>query len=100
MCDPGAALTVISRRLYDHLNTDNNPMPLRPYVGGDIMSCNLKIKVIGVAQINCCTISKEFSIKYVKMIVMENLSNFDCLMGRDLIAHIPRFSQPTEELRT
>ncbi len=99
LCDPGAALTVISRKLFETLNKAENPIPLRPYIGEPIMSCNKRIKVLGVIRINRCTLSTEFSVRHFKVIVMEDLARYDCIMGRDLIAKIPCFTNPIEELR-
>ena len=100
LCDPGAALTVISNSLYDRMNTEHEPMPLQPYLGGPISSCNLKIKVLGVVNVDRCTLSSDVSIRDTNMIVMENLPNHDCLMCRDVIVRVPSLSQPMEELRT
>jgi len=98
LCDPGAALTVISRKLFETLNKAENPIPLRPYIGEPIMSCNKRIKVLGVIRINRCTLSTEFSVRHLKVIVMEDLARYDCIMGRYL-AKIPCFTDPIEELR-
>ena len=99
LCDPGAALTVISSRLYERINTITKPIPLRPYIGQPLTSCNLKIKILGEVVLDRCTLSLDFSVKNIRMVVMENLTHYECLMGRDMIARIPIFSRPVEELR-
>mgnify|MGYP002629428306 CR=1 FL=1 len=44
LCDPGAAITVISRKVFNRINTLEHPVHLRPKVGGPVTSCKRKIK--------------------------------------------------------
>ena len=99
LCDPGAAITVISLEMYNRINTESKPLTLRPYSGEQITSCNLKIKALGEVYIKKCNLSSQINLRHTKMVVMDNLVRYDCLMGRDMIARISSFSKQVEVLR-
>lgn len=91
LCDPGATITLIHRKLYDKINKQDQPKPLRLYKGPNITSCNMEMKVLGVISY--------FSVKHDKIIVVDKLVGADCIVGRDLTARIPAIYKPLQEVR-
>ncbi len=100
LCDPGTHRTIISRNTYNKINSPEQPILLQRYTGGELSSCNKKLQVLGTIDIPNCTISSILSTKNVKMLVIEELVNYECIMGRDLIANIPEFRTQVNNLST
>ncbi len=86
LCDTGADLTVISRAVYERMNTPKEPVLLRVYSGPRIKSFDNKIsKVLGAVCVKKCAVAKDCVVKNAKVLVLEDIPQYKCIMGRDLI---------------
>jgi len=101
LCDTGADLTVISRAVYERMNTPKEPVLLRVYSGPRIKSFDNKIsKVLGAVCVKKCAVAKDCVVKNAKVLVLEDIPQYECIMGRDLINRIPRLNKASLELRS
>jgi hypothetical protein len=96
MVDTGAELTEINRMTFDN---KENPILLREYSGPRLCSVDGKLNVLGAINLNKCTIATDCTIFNAKMIVLDKIQQYDCLLGRDLIRRIPFLHRPTQSTK-
>ena len=100
LCDTGASRSVISKQLYDKLKCESPArVKMRPYVGVGVESINAKINIAGIVTIKSIKIYDEIKIYNTKLLILENLNQFDCILGRDILSLIPDINESMNNLR-
>jgi len=75
---------VISREVYERLNTQEQPTLLQKYKGPTLKSCSEEIQVLGEIVVSNCTISTTINLSQVKMIVVQTLVKYVKLFKKEI----------------
>ena len=85
-------------RIYKKLKYQKpGSIDIQPYIGVGLESINSQIKIAGIATIKSAKISNT-KINNIKLLVVDNLKQYDCILGRDMINMIPKLQQAMEQL--
>ncbi|CAF1141789.1 unnamed protein product, partial [Brachionus calyciflorus] len=88
--DTGASCTIINEPLYVKIKKEDPGTILEPYTGKPLWSCNKKLTVYGQICLRNCQITGD-CLKNVTVIVTNHKSQYECLLGRDLMKKVPNF---------
>ena len=91
---------MISRETFDKIRGEEPLTELEPYNGGTLRSASGPIEVCGTVQLRQCMMSEEQQASQPKIIVVKELANHDCLVGRDLMQQVPVLRDHLEQLRS
>ena len=85
-------------RIYKKLKYQKpGSIDIQPYIGVGLESINSQIKIAGIATIKSAKISNT-KINNIKLLVVDNLKQYDCILGRDMINMIPKLQEAMEQL--
>lgn len=99
MCDSGADLTIIDEKTF-LLIKRHDPDTVLESSNRKLTSVSGEIKVLGTLRLKRCLIAPEFDLKNTNILVTENVSGYQCLLGRDIIKRIPALKQKLEGIHT
>ncbi|RNA25566.1 hypothetical protein BpHYR1_005178 [Brachionus plicatilis] len=91
LCDSGERRSLISLKLFNIIKKHDPQTILETYTGKDLFSCSGKIKIFGFVFLKKFVISPEVIMKNVRLIVTENVTDHDFILGRDLVQKIQDF---------
>ncbi|RNA40662.1 hypothetical protein BpHYR1_018713 [Brachionus plicatilis] len=91
LCDSGARRSLISLKLLNIIKKHDPQTILEIYTGKDLFSCSGMIKIFGFVFLKKIVISPEVIMKNVRLIVTENVTDHDFILGRDLVQKILDF---------
>ncbi|CAF1108619.1 unnamed protein product, partial [Brachionus calyciflorus] len=89
LCDTGADRSIINIKTFNLIRRYDPNTVMKPYEGGKLNSCKNKMKIFGVVYLKRCLIVPSYNLENTMVIVTENITDYDCLIGRDLINKIP-----------
>ena len=95
--DTGACKTVINEGLYYRLLLTYD-LDIRPCTN-KISTCNGTMYVLGKITVPKCTLASDVVIENVDILVAKDLKQYECIMGRDLLAKIPCLQKSRKLIR-
>ena len=100
LCDSGADRSIISYDLYKLIKKHNHNTTLQSYSGNKMYSCIKEIKIYGVIKLKRCIISSQTDdrLENVEIIVTENITYHNCILGRDTINKIKTLKQKFKQI--
>ena len=100
LCDGVADRTVISHKMFDQIHEEAPFTRLEPYRGAAVKSADGPMAVCGTVTLEQCMIARAQQVDNPSIIVVADLANNDCLVGRDLMQSVPALKQHMKELRS
>ncbi|CAF1153594.1 unnamed protein product, partial [Brachionus calyciflorus] len=100
MCDSGADITVIDVKTYSLIKRHAPESYLEDYRGGKLYSASGEIYIYGLLRLNRCLIAPGISLNNTNVIVTNNCSGHQCLIGRDIINRIPALKQRIDSIKS
>lgn len=98
MCDSGADRTIINENVYNTIKIQAPETKLEPANGLKMYSVTNEIRILGIVRLDRCIISPLGDLKYTEVVVTENISNYECLLGRDVINRVPELKQKLDSI--
>ena len=99
MLATGTKISVISRSLYEKINSENEPVELLSYEGDDMFCIGYGVvKVCGAVFIKQCMFSGKKILKDHLFLVIEGSPVYDCVIGIDIMGKIPELNPIPEDL--
>ncbi|CAF0952553.1 unnamed protein product [Brachionus calyciflorus] len=89
MCDSGADKTIINLNTFYLIKRHDPDTVMRSYNGNSLFSCTNEINIIGAVYLRRCLIDPHTNLENTMLIVTENISGYDCFLGRDIISKVP-----------
>ena len=94
MYDSGAARTIINFDTFHRIKNeaeDPNRIVLEQNKGRNLIGVDGEVKIIGYLKLDQVIMSDNWQRQNVKVAVIENLKEIDCLLGRDWMNNVPNF---------
>ena len=99
LCDSGARRSLISLKLFNIIKKHDPQTLLETYTGNELFSCSGKIKIHGFLILKRFVILPEIKLNKVTLLVTENVTGHDFILGRDLVHKIPDFKKYFGEIK-
>ena len=95
-------LKVICHKTFDHIQDEAPFTRLEPYRCATSTSASTDgpMEVCGTVTLEQCMIARAQQVDNPSIIVVDDLANNDCLVGRDLMQSVPALKQHMKELRS
>jgi hypothetical protein len=84
LCDNGTGRTLINENVFIKLKSDDNTISLEPYSGPRLKSATHYLIVFGELKLKKCILGGDQSLNNVTVLVTNQSSKYDCLLGMDL----------------
>jgi hypothetical protein len=99
MCDSGADVSIINESTFWLIKRHDPETMLERHIGGKLYSATNEILVLGVIRLKRCLIFPQDELKNIPILVTENVSGYECLLGRDIIDKIPALKQQLDSIK-
>ena len=99
MCDSGADVTIINEKTFRLIKRHAPDTTLNAHIGGRLFSASSEIKVFGQICLKRCLISPSEKLINTTILVTKNISDYECLLGRDIINRIPALRERIDSIQ-
>ena len=99
LCDGGADLTIINKKLFEKIKKQAQYTVLEPYYGKRLSSCTSNITVLGIIKLKKCIVDPNTALKDIEIIVTDHSATHECLLGRDILYRVPKLREHMEAMK-
>ena len=99
LCDGGADLTIINKRLFEKIKSQAQYTVLEPYLGKRLSSCTSNITVVGMIKLKKCIVDPQTILRDIEIIVTDHSATHECLLGRDILYRVPKLREHMEAMK-